>query len=179
MTVLALTIAPAHAASSHGPVSMSASVSSVLDLSVTIFEGDVVDDVQVTSMNFGSLTNNGFDILTASKHFSVLLGANTSSRAYIIRQTATDLTFGTNTLPDGAQVMAPNNNGNSSLPGTLGAQDSWVGTNKVIYTSDSAGSAQVVGAVYAIGDTGTEVVPLEQPGGTYAGSVTFTLVLAS
>ena len=180
LVAMVMVIGTAFAASVQGPFTMSASVSQVLELNASIFEGDVVDNLPATAFNYGTLIDKGDGTLGASKHFSVLLGANSSSRAYAIRQTAGTLTFGTNTLPTGAQTVIPNNNG-VSLPGTLGSQGTWVGVNKVLYTSEAAGSSQVIGAVYALGGdvpaAATAIIPTAQTGGNYAGSVTFTLVL--
>ena len=181
--VLALSLlqAPCYGASSVGPVTMQATVSSVLGLTATIYEGNVFTGPIVTSMDFGTLTDDGSNNLQSTKFFSVYLEANTSSRQYQVRQTATQLTAGTKTLRTGTTIVTPFDALGSGLPGTLGSQGSWVATDKVIYASETAGSAAGVGAIYGVtsnpANGATVVIPQDQPGGVYAASVTFTLVL--
>lgn len=170
---------PAFAGSSVGPITLGASVASRLELSATIFEGDVSGGKVVTAMQFGELALATDNTLKATKHFTVLLGANTSSRAYTIKQTGTGLTAGSNALATGSLIVSTHNNG-ATLPSgsALANPQSWVGTDKVIYTSEAAGSAQAVAAVYAIGsDNRTAVIPADQTGAAYAGSVAFNVVL--
>ena len=181
--VLALSLvqAPCHAASSVGPVTMQAGVTSVLELTAKIYQGNVFTGPIVTSMDFGTLTNDGTNNLESTKFFSVYLTTNTSSRKYEVRQTATQLTAGTKTLPAGTTIVTPFDALGTGLPGILGTRGSWVATDKVIYASEVAGSAVGVGAIYAVTSNptngATAVIRQDQPGGVYAASVTFTLVL--
>lgn len=168
---------PAFAGSSVGPITLGASVQSQLELSATIYEGDVSGGNVVTAMQFGQLAEAADHTLKGTKHFTVLLGANTSSRAYTIKQTGTALTAGANSLATGSLIVSTHGNG-QTLPGTLANPQTWVGTDKVLYTSEAAGSAQAMAAVYAIGsDDRTEVIPADQTGAAYAGSVSFNVVL--
>jgi len=130
-------------------------------------------------MVFGELFNVD-NRLFASKHFTVLLGAVSSTGPYEIRQTGSALTLGVNTVPAGGTYVVPHSNGNPSLPGTLGSTGTWVETDKMLYRSDETGSSQQMAAVYAVGGdpiiNGWEHIPLDLPAGDYNAAITFSIV---
>jgi hypothetical protein len=163
-------------------VPMTANVTSNLERTATIFDGPVANNVTVTSMNFGTLTQGADTNLSAPKHFNVLLNASTSGRRYAIRQTASALANGAVTLPVGACIVTPNNNGVAIPAGaSLGSRGSFIATDKVIYTSELAGTSRAIGATYAITSDATQgsTAPIlrDQVGGAYSSNVVFTLVL--
>ena len=141
------------------------------------------------AMDFGTL-QGGTGTLRSSTSGStgtgdvvVLISGVSSGLPYTITETsAAPLTSGTNTVPPGACVVTPvyadADNGGASLVGALGTPGSWVGT-RILYTSDAIGSIRTIQAHFAVVDTGTpgatENVPLNQPAGTYTGTVTFTV----
>ncbi len=76
-------------------------------------------------------------------------------------------------------VITTADNGGAPIVGTIGTKGTWVATDKVLYTSDVSGSLRTIQAIYSVTDDSaagaTEGVPLSQQGGTYTGSVTFTV----
>jgi hypothetical protein len=188
IAALLIASATAFADATEGPFPITASVNSMLELVANVFDGDITAGeapVPGNALNFGALIAKGDGTLGASKHFTVLLSAQSSSRKYAIKQTSTPLTAGAVTIPSGATNVQPTSNG-AALPAgaVLGTAGTWVASEKVLYTSEAAGSARTVAAIYSVGgDVGgptgaTQVIPTGQAGGSYASSVTFTLVLA-
>ena len=199
-------------AQTSATVDVSADVAEQLELTVWIKR--VMDDqdpgtegTTVTSMAFGSLTDtlaNGdpAGALFSRTWFAAFLIANTAGRPYIIRQTADGLRDGANSIPSNCYLMTPDYiaddeftwPGGSQAQGpipagaSLGPVRPATGTNRVIYTSGSAGLARIIRAYYAVTNgykaDGTPVpgfsgdaISLDQPAGSYTGSVTFSVVL--
>ncbi len=117
--------------------------------------------------------------------FSVVLTANTHQVPYQIRQNATSLTSAAITLPTGACTMTPiyadDDNGGTPKPATatVGPTGPWLG-DRLVYNSGPGGNARAVQAIYGISGLdptagGTAAIPIDQPLGTYTGTVTFTL----
>jgi hypothetical protein len=180
---LGLAAAPAFAGSTV-TVPMTATVGAKLELSATVYKNSIAPANVVSTMNFGPLvsdTPNG--AMRGTDAFQVLLTANSSSRKYMIKQTAAALTNAAlNTLIAGACIVTPYANGTALPTGSvLGTRGSFVATDKPLYTSETAGSLQTIGAAYAIANDpangATQFIPADQPAGTYNSSVTFTLVL--
>ena len=185
----------AYAATVTAPVIVSkAIVSNTMSLTVAMKKNDW-NGADITSMDFGTLmpfTPSG--TLRSSTTGSTGTGAvlvwiwgHAQGAPYIIKQSGTALTSGTNKIPEGACSLVPvyisdDNSGRSLSPGAqVGAKGSWVATDKMLYTSES-GVAKGVGirAYYSITDdsvTGaaTGAVPIDQPAGTYQGTVTITM----
>jgi hypothetical protein len=159
------------------PISVSAKVDEQLELSVRIRQ--VQDDqdpgtegTDVTTMQFGPLTDTFADGSKAGNLFSrtwfcVFLIPNTSSRPYIVKQTATSLTDGANSIPDNTYLMVPDYrqedewvwgpNAKDRAPqgpmpsgASLGSAGSAVGTDIPIFTSEPAGKSHIIRAYYTI-----------------------------
>ncbi len=179
--VFSILAAPAYAGTT-ATFPMSAAVEPQLELTATVYEGNVGGPTR-TAMDFGTLVSDTLGgALRADKFFTVYLSAVTSSRRYEILQTAAALTNGAVTLANGACITTPHDNGVTLPTGSvLGSRGSFVATDKLVYRSEAAGSAQSVAAAYAItndpANGATEFISSDQPGGTYNSSVTFTLVL--
>lgn len=186
--------------SAGGVINISAVVPTNLTFTATIFElvpsgtGTAIGP-QVTAMNFGNLASNGtFDpdgigplppqprALNSTKAFQVFFAINSQGRAYQIKQTATTLRSGVNTIPDGAFIVTPlsgvGGNPATPLPAgiTVGTRGTAVFTNKVLFSS--TGPTSTLATTYGITDDATlgatQFIPLTQPAGTYTTTVTFT-----
>lgn len=197
---------PVMAVDLPGPaVAVQAEVASTLTFSVTVTEliptgagGTTIGPV-VTSMNFSILASNGtFDpdgtgptppqprALNSTKAFQVFFGINAQGRPFTIKQTASLLQAGGNTIPSGAFIVTPLQGvgGDSSQPLpagiTLGSRGSAVATNKVLFTS-TGGPSNTMAATYGITDDpalgATQTIPLDQPAGSYTTTVTFTATI--
>lgn len=181
--------ASAHAADSV-TVPFAASVQSVLELGVEIreFRDGLVTNYGASSMNFGTLKSDVTQgPMRGDKYFDIYLHPNSSGRPYRLTQSAAALTNGTTTLPAGACVMTPwpvNKDGQPYPAGAItGTRGSFIGTNKIIYQSDPAGSYTPVAFTYAISNDpnagATALVPADQAGGTYSSSITFQIELVA
>lgn len=112
-----------------------------------------------------------------------LLSANSHGVPYTIRQEGTALTSGANTIPTGACVVntaySTEDNGGQALVGSLGQGGPW-NVQRTLYTSNAAGDIRTMQAYYSVtGDpaaNATAAVPVTQPAGNYAATVTFTAV---
>lgn len=188
-----ITAAPATAATATaGPITVSAGVNGSLSLTLVMRKNSSAGAV-ITTMDFGQLMDIGTGTLrssptgtTATGSVDCFLTANSHGLQYAITQTGTSLSNGINTLPSGACTVVPiyaaADNGGATMPAgaALGTPGSWVATNKPIYTSEAGTAAlRTIQAGYAITDDptagATTGVPLSQPGGTYTGSITFTV----
>ena len=177
------------ATATNGPVNVSASVNGALTLSVALKKNSSTG-ATVTSMDFGQLVDIGTGTLrsspsstTATGNVTAMISANSHGLPYTITQTGTTLSNGATTLPSGACTVVPVyaalDNGGAALVGALGTKGTWVASGKTLYTSDAAGSIRTIQAVYSVTDDpaagATTGVPLNQAGGTYNGTVTFTV----
>ena len=146
-----------------------------------------------TSLNFGTLVfDDTYNIWTATKYFTVFLLAASSGRPYRIQQTNTGFTLGTTDLnnnlimtPDyiaADQIISGTPQGSMPSGDSFGAKGLAYATNKVIYNGNS-GLSRIVRAYYglATGDSGepsgAEPITGDQLSGTYAGTITFSVVL--
>lgn len=149
---------------------------------------------KTTSMDFGTLvefvdSGTGGRTLRSSGNFLAMIYPQPSGTAqYHIDSTGTALSNGTTTLPAGACVVVPvyvssdqwDPNAGIPLTGTLGSSGTWIGaSDRRIYTSNSAGDYRAIRAYFSITDDpaagSTAAVPVNQPSGHYAGTVTFTI----
>ena len=180
------------ATQSVGPISINAIVGTGMTLTVVMKKNDF-SGVTVTSMDFGTLQNIGTGTLRSSPTGStgtgavdVFLSANSHGLPYTITQTATQLSNGITTIAGGSStvvpVYSPADNGGAALPigASLGTKGTWVATNKLLYQSEGgAAAARTIQAFYSITDDpaagATTGVPLDQSGGAYSATVTFTL----
>ena len=175
---------------SSAPILMGADVSGTLAISYTIYKNEWGD--QVTTMDFGKLVNIGTGTLrsattstTGAGAYCVHLTISSPGAPYTITQTGTQLTAGPNKIPTGACTVVPvyvaSDNGGQGLPtgAVVGIAGSWVATNKILYTSDPAYSIRTLRFYYSITDDpaagSSSYVPLDQAGGTYTGTVMFTV----
>lgn len=182
----------AHAAStSFGPVPVSATVGGGLTLTVVMRKNDFSGPI-VTNMDFGRLVDIGTGTLRSSSTSTtgtgavdVFLSANSQGLPYTITQTGTALSSGSASLPAGACVVVPvyaqADNGGAAQPqgATLGTPGTWVSSGKVLYASESGNAAmRTIQAIYSISDDpaagATTGVPVDQPGGDYDATITFT-----
>lgn len=171
-------------------VPMSATVQSVLELGVEIrqYKDGAVTNWGASSMNFGTLTSDTAQgPMRGENYFDVYLHPNASGRPFRLTQSATALTNGVRTIPAGACIVTPwptNKDGQSYPAGaSIGTRGSFIATNKIIYTSDPAGSYTPVAFTYAITNDAnagaTAFVPFDQAGGSYTSQVTFQIELIS
>ncbi len=181
-----------------------ASVQSTADLTISVFEGQNTCGPGGTNcysspagvdvypnMNFGNLTGDPTlpwsSPMGSDKYFLVFLGANTSSRPYTIKATMSPFSNGSVELPrqaSAATIHASINNADIAGDSYSSAPASAVMSNQVVYTSNASGTPAVVQMLYAIPRTGSgafsgaEIIPPHQQGGTYAATVTYTLVVS-
>ncbi len=186
--------------SAGGAVPVTADVPANLSFNATVFElvpngpGTTIGP-QVTTMDFANLASNGtFDpdgpgplppqprSLNSTKAYQVFFAINSQGRSYTIKQTASSLRAGTNTIVDGAFIVTPlsgiGGDPTKPLPAgiTVGTRGTAVAANKVLFSS--TGPTSTLAATYGITDDpskgATQFIPLTQPVGTYTTSVTFT-----
>ena len=126
--------------------------------------------------------------LNSLRAYQVFFGVNSQQRSFIIKQTASPLVSGGDRIPDGAFIVTPldgvggdttlpfasNPPGNTTVRGTQGTA---VATDKVLFSS-SGGPTNTMAATYGVTDDPNagafEFIPLDQPTGSYATTVTFT-----
>ena len=169
-------------------------VNAGLSITVAVYENSVTGPTgpNLGSIPFGALAQYQSapgvvpawgPVLRSQKAYCAMVTANSSSVPYTIKQTAQSLTYLTNKIPDGAFVVVPVyssvDNGGLTNTGTLGAKGTAVAVDKTIYTSGGSHGARTIQAIYAITDDpnsgATAAVPIDQPAGTYQGTVTFTV----
>jgi hypothetical protein len=198
--------APAMAVDIPGPaVPVSATVPANLSFSVTITElipdgagGTTIGPV-VTTMDFGPLASNGtFDpdgpgpippqprALNALRAYQVFLGVNPQGGGFNIRQTATPLSNGVATIPNGAFIVTPlsgvGGDPAQPLPANIvvGTRGTAVAVDKVLFSS-AGGPTNTMAATYGVTDDPSlgafEFIPLDQPTGIYVTTVTFTATI--
>lgn len=191
--VLMTSVSPAFAATaSSGPVNVNASVNGDLTLSLTMRKNSSTG-ATVSSMDFGQLAETvPFELrssttsTTGTGSVVASVSANSHGLPYTIKQTGTALSNGTATLPSGACTVVPvyatQDNGGAALPAgaSLGTAGTWVANDKVLYASETGSAAmRTIQNHYSItGDPAagaTAAVPINQAGGAYSGTVTFTV----
>ena len=160
---------------------------------------------QVTSMSFGTLRHifddgSEADLWFGNPGFCVVMFAQAFGNAYDLRSSCAGVTSGGNRFPDNSFGLTPvysqydkwvwatgeKEQGVMPATATLGSAGSAVATNKLIYTSETAGSARILQAYYGLPPykldgsdpfPGFEPIPLDQPPGDYNGQVTISIVL--
>ena len=190
LAAAALALGGSALASSSGPIIIVTSVDGTLTLTVAMHKNDG-NGALVASMDFGRLIDIGTGTLRSSATGTTGTGAiaafitvNSRGVPYNVTQTGTPMTAGAATLPAGAltvkTIYAPEDNGGAALPAgaSVGTAGSWVATNKVLYVSGPTGASRTFQSYYSITDDpnagATTGVPLSQPAGDYAGTVTIT-----
>ena len=162
------------------------------------------DSDEVFSMNFGTLKHTFKDDSEAGLWFSdvsfcVVIYAQPYGKPYEIRSTCAGLVSGSHALPAGSFGLTPVYNENDewkwskgskkqgSMPegAELGTPGPAIATNKLIYSSElEKGTARIIQAYYSIPPKkkdgsdpyeGFQPIPLDQPPGTYTGTVTITI----
>lgn len=191
---LVLVSAPAFAATSTQSFPASALVDGSLSMNIVVRKNSTAGAV-ITSMAFGQLQDIGTGTLrssatgpgnTGTGNATASITANSHGLPYSITQTGTALSNGTTTLPSGACTVVPvyaaADNGGAAKPAAavLGSAGTWVSTNKALYTSETGTAAmRTIQAIYSITDDpaagSTAGVPVSQAGGTYTGTITFTV----
>lgn len=183
---VALAVSGSAFAATTQNVTVSASVDSVLDLSIATYKldsnGIPTGGNLGTSMSFGQLVRDTVNnVMHGSDAYTVYLSTNTSSRPYTIKASMSALTNGTTTLP---HAMVCSVLETTSIAGDVvdtGDQDA-VMTNKTIYTSNTAGASATIQAVYGISGanvfTGWQPILLDQAAGSYGSTITYTIALS-
>ena len=150
---------------------------------------------EVSSMNFGTLTpftdSNGGQTLRCAGGFKVMIYPQPTGHTYQITCTGTVLTNSAgNTLPSGACVVAPSYSGfdndfgagPTSMPAdaSVGTSGPWGPSSRVLYNSGFNGEYRAIQAHFAITDDGntgaTAAVRIDQPSGSYTGTVVISIV---
>ena len=157
----------------------------------------------VTSMTLGPLIHildDGTDagIWFAKRFFAAIVFTQPFGKPYNINSTSTGLTSGADTLPGAAFVLSPaysaqdewsEGNPQGAMPSgaSLGPKGSAVGTNKLVYSSETgAATGRIIQAYYGVPPknadgtspySGWSGVPLSQAPGSYSGTVTLTITL--
>lgn len=177
------------ASSTSGSILMGADVQGTIGITVTLRKnewGDVVN-----SMDFGKLIDIGTGTLRSSPTSTTGTGAicafvrvTSPGAPYTLTQTGTALSNGSSSLPAGACAVVPvyvsTDNGGAQMPSgaSLGPAGSWIAVNKLLYSSDPLYALRTIRCYYSITDDtvagATTGVPINQPGGTYSGTVVFT-----
>ncbi len=153
-----------------------------------------------TEMSFGDLTHTlvaGGDagVWYSPKYFCVFMFTTSYGNKYEVRSTCNGLSSGASTLPAGSFMLTPgyaqedewsegNSQGAQPADSKLGNVDSAIGTDKVIYTSEAAGTNRIIRTFYSLPSykagsakpyEGYTPIPLDQPAGTYTGTVTISI----
>lgn len=159
----------------------------------------------VTAMNFGELTHAltaGGDagVWYSQKYYCALIFATSYGSKYEVKSTCTGLTSGANSLPAASFGVTPayakedkwvwvgGEKAQGDMPETaeLGIAGSAVATDKLIYRSEAAASNRIIRAFYSLpcktaggADPfpGYAPISLDQPNGTYTGTVTITIAV--
>ncbi|MEI6631397.1 MAG: hypothetical protein WCL25_02150 [bacterium] len=154
----------------------------------------------VSAMTFGQLTTKAADgsdagVWFSPKYYCVFLFTTSYGNHYEVRSTCAGLSNGATPLPTGSFMLVPgyasadewsagNAQGVQPTGSTLGGKDSAVGTDKLIYRSETAASNRIIRAFYSIPSyleggakpyEGYEPIPTSQAAGTYTGTVTITI----
>ena len=164
-----------------------------LDMAVSRENADTtLTPVGSAAIPFGTLLRPTLDngqpgALRGANAYHVFLGANSSGRPYKIQSTMASMSNGSVTLPDAMGLFFARATANNvDIPGdTLPAVQSALGTNKVVYTSNTTGDAGTVELVYGISGgtatgtpfTGWTAIPPSQAAGNYSSTLTYTIVL--
>ncbi len=179
------------ASSSSNPIAFGFEVQGTLTMTVELRKNHTGGAV-VTAMDFGKLINIGTGSLrssttstTGTGAICALVRATSPSAPYVITQSGSALSNGITTLPAGACTVVPTynaaDNGGALLPAgaSVGTKGTWVENGKVLYTSGPDYSTRNVTCYYSITDDpaagASTGVPINQPGGVYTGTITFTV----
>ena len=154
----------------------------------------------VDTMSFGQLTNKGADgsdvgVWFSPKYYCVFIYTTSYGHLYEVRSTSAGLSNGVAPLPAGSFMLVPayaladewskgNPQGAQPTGSALGPKASAVGTDRLVYRSETAASNRIIRAFYSLpcylaGGAkpydGYEPIPTSQAGGTYSGTVTITI----
>ncbi|MFA4984870.1 MAG: hypothetical protein WC559_06190 [Candidatus Omnitrophota bacterium] len=154
----------------------------------------------VTAMDFGELTHTNTDSTDAGvwfsqKYFCVFIFTTSYGNRYEVKSTCKGLTSGANTLPTGSFMLTPgytkddewskgNAQGEMPTNAVLGDASSAVKTDQLVYRSETAGTNRIIRAFYSLPSyksggadpyDGYEPIKLDQPAGTYSGTVTISI----
>ncbi len=174
-------------------VTVTADVAASLSMTVVVKEldtsGNPIGSDLGTAMNFGALVKDGLNAQWGTRAFGVFLSTNTSARPYTVAGTMPAPTSGTNTLPNatllkiiGATKAGADITGDSFNPSAQAA----VMSNRIIYTSSTAGDSAVINLTYGISGANSDGsapfpgwvgIPPDFPGGDYSSTVSYSLVL--
>lgn len=195
LTILAAALAisvPSFAATTQ-TVNVSASVDTILDMSMAVFKLDVNGNPTGsnlgTNMSFGQLVRDNVNgVMHGADAYTVYLSTNTSSRPYTIKANMPALSNGATTLPPAmvctvvSAKAGANDITGDSFPS---ASQNAIMSNSTIYTSNSAGQGATVQVVYGISGggaqapfTGWQPILLEQAAGSYTSSLVYTIALS-
>jgi hypothetical protein len=166
------------------PIEVSAEIQALMQLKITIHDGESLSDPTVTLMNFDKLVlDETTSNYSASHVFTIEAEPKTSSREYVITQTGTRLTAPAgDMLPVGCLIVTPNAINETPKTGAIyGIQQTWVSANAVVYTSNNKGQRDVINARYTVSSDPSlgsyDVIDVDQQGGLYTATVTYTLTL--
>jgi hypothetical protein len=154
----------------------------------------------VTAMDFGELTHTNADetdagVWFSQKYFCVFIFTTSYGNKYEVRSTCTGLSSGANTLPGGSFMLTPgyakddewskgNAQGEMPTDAVLGDVSSAVKTDQLVYRSEVASTNRIIRAFYSLPGyksggadpyDGYEPIKLDQPAGTYSGTVTISI----
>jgi len=154
----------------------------------------------VTEMGFGDLTHTlvgggEAGVWYSPKYFCVFIFTTSYGNKYEVRSTCNGLSNGASTLPAGSFMFTPgyakedewskgNPQGNQPADSKLGNVDSGIGTDRVVYSSEAAGTNRIIRAFYSLPSykaggakpyAGYTPISLDQPAGTYTGTVTVSI----
>jgi len=154
----------------------------------------------VTEMSFGDLSHtlaDGTDagVWYSPKYYCVFIFTTSYGNKYEVKSTCNGLSDGGNTLPPESFMLTPgyakedewskgNPQGDQPVDSKLGNADSAVGIDRVIYTSEAAGTNRIIRAFYSLPSykkggvkpyEGYKPIKLDQPAGTYSGTVTISI----
>lgn len=195
LTVLAAALAisvPSFAATTQ-TVNVSASVDTILDMSMAVYKLDVSGNPTGsnlgTNMSFGQLVRDSVNgVMRGADAYTVYLSTNTSSRPYTIKATMPALSNGATTLPPAmACTVVSAKAGAADIAGDTfpAATQNAIMSNSTIYTSNASGQGATVQLVYGISGggatapfTGWQPILLEQAAGSYTSSLVYTIALS-
>lgn len=165
-------------------IQVSAEIVSLLQLTIKVHDGQDFSAPVVTLMNFDKLVLDNTNLTYASTHvFTVEATALSSGRKYSVTQTGTQLTAPAgDKLPVGCEIVTPNAMNVAPNSGArYGNQQSWVGNNETIYTSNNSGQRETLNARYTLSSDpalgSTDKMDADLHGGLYVATITYTLTL--
>lgn len=193
LAVLGMGLSTASADTSQS-FQMGAGVSESISLAMDIFETNVISEAtKVTSgvMNFGNLVyDESSQTYYGGTYFTVVFWPSSNSGTqWQLKMSAGSLTDASTgeTLPDGACIYDPwgtDHNGAAFPTGSVkGTRGSIVGTDQVLFTSNSTGTYTSVPVTFIISNNpsagATEFITNNQRAGTYETTVVVNMTAAA